>query len=480
MRMMTCEKRQATEDAAAVADASSALGRLAELSNQAKRVKRSPIKNADEFHNMVTFSQYYNDEFHSESESDDGGGLASDYSTGKDVDSEDSPPIELEIQEIRVTKTGKSAFRSRSRRTNSEKSKKNASVAALSKEHGSPRSDRRFTQSLRELSKTLALVMKDFHGDEGCDTDVPSFETIQDDPSTAMDELNLSLATFRQSIQTVRAPPEELEPVLKPGLEQLWETAQKLSRQEARMNLACWRTAAGEMRTQLQEALVTHPSGEHTALFERCLDFMSSVSLCNLVRDESTDIRDMAVHESSTSMSRSIQEQDVARFEAMAIEVRELVHTMRADAAMAQATSSPPSPRPVKVEKHRSAVKHQVPTQDDDDRVRGEPGCAVCLGETGEFMACDNGCGKEYHAACLELDGPPDEGSWYCPPCMESLGLSGDGQVFMCAALHCKRISVTRYCAVHSCRFKGCNFRLRGRGYCRRHDTHQKRSLALQ
>ncbi|CAK4087939.1 unnamed protein product [Aphanomyces euteiches] len=447
MRGQLSDKRGFDEDS----DAALVLDRLADISNRAKRVKRSPVKNIEELHNLVTFSQYYNDEFHSESDSD-----LDDGATVKDIDSEDSPPIELEIQEIRVTKSKKNAKKS--------KSKKNDRPAATD----------RTAHRVHELSKTLSMVLSDLNIDV---MENRSVETIRDDTEGAMDELTATLDACRHLTQSIRPTRGELAPVVKPGLSQLWETARKVGRQEARVNLACWRSAADELRLVLQDTLASCPNSEHTPLFERCLDFMASVSLCNLLRDKSPDIQDMTVHESTKQLCRSIHQYDVERMESLASQVRAQIQgiqrqatqgtLLRAISPLDHSTvvpSPPPSPPPVK----KRASFHGT----------AEPGCAVCGVDAGDVMLCDNGCGKQYHAACLDLDGPPEEGSWYCPECMESLGLSGDGQVFMCAALHCKRVSVTRYCAVHSCRFKGCNFRLRGRGYCRRHDTHQKRTMA--
>ncbi|RQM28886.1 hypothetical protein B5M09_003940 [Aphanomyces astaci] len=477
MRVISCAKRQADEDA----DAASALDRLAELSDRVKRVKRSPIANVDAFDNLVSFSQYYNDDFHSESDSDNDVheddydvAIASDYSTGKDLDSEESPPIELEIQDIRVTKA------SRSKR---KQAKKKSSTKSSSR-HGAP--SKRLAQGLLDLSQCVTALMHGGDEDFGSRT----LRGIQGDPSGVVGDLNVSLTAFRQVMDTIRtAPFDDLRPVVNPTLEKLWETAQKLSRQEARMNLACWRNAAGDLRTQLQSALSPSNSSveHHRMLLERCLDFMSSVSLCDLVRDESTDIRNLAIQETSDHLCRRVGQHNMQRFESMATDVRDLAEVLRRESAPYSGTEHCPSyATPSHYICHEGPSPPSSPRPVEDRPVKRVPnarasGCNVCgddASSTDVVMACDNNCGKLYHAACLDLTGPPDEGSWYCPDCMESLGLSGDGQVFLCAALHCKRISVTRYCAVHSCRFKGCNFRLRGRGYCRRHDTHQKRSMA--
>ncbi|RHY31360.1 hypothetical protein DYB32_004917 [Aphanomyces invadans] len=346
MRVMSCEKRHADEDAMAA----SALDRLAEMSDRMKRFKRSPIASVDAHHNMVTFSQYYDDDFHSESESDGGSDddhgnqpVVSDYSTGKDVDSEESPPIEIEIQDIRVTPGGSSAGTGRGARRNGKPSKRKVSVQ-LNSLHGAP--SKRLAQGLHDLSQCVTALLRD-NGANG-DYAGPTLNSIQSDPSDAVDNMSVSLTAFRHIVDSIRSTASnELMPIVRPSMEQLWETAQKLSRHEARMNLACWRNAAAEWRVKLQDALATpNPTsscdGSHHALIEQCLDFVSSVSLCNLVRDESTDIRKLAIQESSDQLCRGIHQHNAQRFEFLATEARDLANAMRREADHDQGTASYP------------------------------------------------------------------------------------------------------------------------------------------
>ncbi|EQC40934.1 hypothetical protein SDRG_01997 [Saprolegnia diclina VS20] len=246
------------------------------------------------------------------------------------------------------------------------------------------------------------------------------------------------------------------------------------SAQEALANrVRHWKVVAGEIKDKLEELVETNGFiFTDDRILQRCLDFAASIQICSF-----PPVTPPRTEGASRSLRPNTVAQQHDHFTALRLASAQIASPLvRTPPRVARSFAALSKKRKLEPEDEPSDddVKHE--DADDEFSDPFDPSrCYLCGLEQHDaplLSCCNATCGKVVHRFCVGLEHTPKK-PWPCPSC------SGSPTIEVCAALHCKRKSSRRYCIVHSCRFHGCDFRLRGRGYCRRHDTSQKRTLAL-
>ncbi|KDO31001.1 hypothetical protein SPRG_04189 [Saprolegnia parasitica CBS 223.65] len=236
-----------------------------------------------------------------------------------------------------------------------------------------------------------------------------------------------------------------------------------------------WKVVAGELKDKLEELVETNGFiFTDDCILQRCLDFAASIQICSF--PPVTPPQDEGA---SRSLRHNTVAQQPDHFTTLRLASAQIASPLkRTPAKVVRPVTLATLSKKRKIEPEDEPSDDDVKNEDADDEFSDpfDPSrCYLCGLEQHDaplLSCCNAHCGKVVHRFCVGLEQSPKK-PWPCPSC------SGSPTIEVCAALHCKRKSSRRYCIVHSCRFHGCDFRLRGRGYCRRHDTSQKRTMAL-
>ncbi|OQR94234.1 hypothetical protein THRCLA_08214 [Thraustotheca clavata] len=249
-----------------------------------------------------------------------------------------------------------------------------------------------------------------------------------------------------------------------PAIESLWKDAQIQLQMEFTRSFEQWKTLASDIKVNLEELIDSNGFiFTDDRILHHCLELASTIQVWNPT-EQLTPCPTM-LEETTRIVCRDIVSQRNSHFAALQLASAQLLSTPCAS----------PEAQPHSVIDSLSYEDKYKKYEKDEDMV--DPTwnlrCFLCNLEMddADMLICSMPkCGKAMHPFCVGIEQKPKK-KYKCPCC------AGQPEIVVCAALHCKRKSSRRYCIVHSCRFEGCEFRLRGRGYCRRHDSTHKRNL---